>query len=167
MLVLLVTVTPLQASFRREAFGHDSRRPHSGPTTKKNVPAHRSSSQPPRRILRHLPVSVQEQLPSSPRVPVLQPAPEHVPRSSRDSPVLQLGRALLPQPDGSRQRHLTALIALNRCCVGDDVNITGVCVDAAHIHTESSTCLLKVKDLVDPSNSSGCIQAETFLSFSV
>ncbi len=63
--------------------------------------SHHLSSQPPRRVLRHLPLSVQEQLPSSPWVSVLQPAPEHLPCSSHDSPilpsVLQLCRVLLPQ----------------------------------------------------------------------
>lgn len=49
---------------------------------------HRLSSQPPRLVLRHLPLSVQVQLPSSPRVSVLQPAPKHLPRSSHDSPIL-------------------------------------------------------------------------------
>lgn len=59
--------------------------------------SHRLSSQSPRRVLRHLPLSVQEQLASSPRVSVLQPAPKHLPRSSHDSPVLHLHRVLLPQ----------------------------------------------------------------------
>lgn len=78
-------------------------KPSPQPDTQTHQPivSHRLSSQPPRRVLRHLPLSVQEQLPSSPRVSVMQPAPEHVPRSSHVSPVLspvlQLGGVLLPQ----------------------------------------------------------------------
>lgn len=64
---------------------------------------HRSSGEPPGRVLGQLPVSVEEQLPSSLRVPVLQPAPEHLPSSSRHSSVLQLRHVLLPKSVKNRQ----------------------------------------------------------------
>lgn len=61
--------------------------------------SHRLSGQPPGCVLRHLLLSVHEQLPPSPRV--LQPGPEHLPCSSEESPilspVLQLRHALLSQ----------------------------------------------------------------------
>lgn len=83
---------------------------HQHSETQPNI-SHRSSSQPPGRVLRHLPVSVQEQLPSSPRVSVLQPAPEHLPRSSHHSPilspVLQLRHVLLPQSVRSTRKTST------------------------------------------------------------
>lgn len=64
---------------------------------------HRSSGEPPGRVLGQLPVSVEEQLPSSLRVPVLQPAPKHLPSSSRHSSVLQLRHVLLPKSDENRR----------------------------------------------------------------
>lgn len=64
---------------------------------------HRSSGEPPGRVLGQLPVSVEEQLPSSLRAPVLQPAPEHLPSSSRYSSVLQLRHVLLPKSVENRQ----------------------------------------------------------------
>ena len=70
--------------------------------------SYRLSSQPPRCVICHLPLSVQEQIPPPPRVSVLQPTAEHLPHSSPDSsipsPVLKLHQVLLPQSVGVSHR---------------------------------------------------------------